>query len=338
MSVPDIFRNVTKNVREALSGREEFKEKAKDLPLFVFQSALSGVGQALLLGDRVKNRIKRLAGQDEDLDEPRQEAADQLDDVEADEEKPVRRKPVIFAPRPESTSPKDGDAGVNGVKARPEPVIFSPAKPKATEPKATEAEKAEPKATEPEKAEATTPETKPAEVEATETAAPAAETAEAEKAEAEKVQPEKAQPEKAEAEQAEAAVSETETIEVPATRTATPETEEAAPEAAAPAAVKVEVAKVEIATPETADTTVAEVTETKVAEPAVATPATDAITVPAEPMPGYAQLTIASLRARMRGKTAEQIRELLTYERATTARAEVVRMYENRLAKLEAAE
>ena len=36
----------------------------------------------------------------------------------------------------------------------------------------------------------------------------------------------------------------------------------------------------------------------------------------------------------MRGKTAEQIRELLAYEQATTGRPSVVRMYENRLAKL----
>jgi hypothetical protein len=40
----------------------------------------------------------------------------------------------------------------------------------------------------------------------------------------------------------------------------------------------------------------------------------------------------------MRGRTAEQIRELIAYERATSAREAVVRMYENRLAKLEAGE
>ena len=55
-------------------------------------------------------------------------------------------------------------------------------------------------------------------------------------------------------------------------------------------------------------------------------------------MPGYSELTVASLRARMRGKTAVQIQELIAYERATSARDAVVKMYENRLAKLEAAE
>ena len=52
-------------------------------------------------------------------------------------------------------------------------------------------------------------------------------------------------------------------------------------------------------------------------------------------MPGYAGLTVASLRARMRGKSAEQIRELLAYEEATSARETVLKMYRNRLAKLE---
>jgi hypothetical protein len=57
-----------------------------------------------------------------------------------------------------------------------------------------------------------------------------------------------------------------------------------------------------------------------------------------EPLPGYSGLTVASLRARMRGKSVEQMGDLLAYEQATTARPEVIRMYENRLAKLEAPE
>jgi hypothetical protein len=67
-----------------------------------------------------------------------------------------------------------------------------------------------------------------------------------------------------------------------------------------------------------------------------ATPA--AVTGLAEPLPGYSELTVASLRARMRGKSAEQISAFLVFEQATTARPEVVRMYENRLAKLQAGE
>ncbi|MFD2348900.1 hypothetical protein ACFSTC_05050 [Nonomuraea ferruginea] len=58
----------------------------------------------------------------------------------------------------------------------------------------------------------------------------------------------------------------------------------------------------------------------------------------AEPLPGFASLSVASLRARMRGKTGEQIAEYLAYEQATSGRPEVIRMYENRLAKLRAGE
>ncbi|MGW4425595.1 hypothetical protein [Streptosporangium sp. NPDC004631] len=311
MAVPDIVRNVTKNVREALSSREEFKEKAKDLPLYVLQTALSGVGQALLLGDRVRTTIKRLTGQTEETketDEASQKPADQraeaAEPVEGTErkaeEKPARREPVIFAPRPETTESKDGEdvkAEANGTKKRPEPVIFAPATSKASAPETTTAQP-EPVA-----------ESRPEPVAGSKTAEP-------------KVEPEVTAP-KAGVETG---------------------TETAGLGIAEPPAVKVEVTEVEVAKPETADAAAVEVTETRVAEPvakvteAVEPAEVAEVTVPAEPMPGHSGLTIASLRARMRGKTAEQIRELLAYERATTARADVVRMYENRLAKIEAAE
>ncbi|MET8870163.1 hypothetical protein ABZW11_45130, partial [Nonomuraea sp. NPDC004580] len=75
-------------------------------------------------------------------------------------------------------------------------------------------------------------------------------------------------------------------------------------------------------------------------EPAAAPepPASPAKVDMTEPLPGYGQLTVASLRARMRGKTAEQIGDYLAYEKATTARPEVIKMFENRLAKLQTAE
>lgn len=157
MAVPDIVRNVTRNVREALSSREGFKEKAKELPLYVLQSALSGVGQALLIGDRMRTTIKRIAGQDDDTEETRPKTADEPGKGEKAEEKvaekPARRAPVIFAPRPESSSPKEDRPEANGAKPRPEPVIFAPAKPKAatgpaSEPKPAEAETTETKAAE----------------------------------------------------------------------------------------------------------------------------------------------------------------------------------------------
>ena len=55
----------------------------------------------------------------------------------------------------------------------------------------------------------------------------------------------------------------------------------------------------------------------------------------AEPIPGYADLSIASLRARLRGLDADGVRALLAYEKATAHRDDVITMFERRLSKIE---
>jgi hypothetical protein len=52
------------------------------------------------------------------------------------------------------------------------------------------------------------------------------------------------------------------------------------------------------------------------------------------PVPGYDLLSVASLRARLRNLDVDQVRELADYERAHTARPDVVTMFERRVAKL----
>ncbi|REE96061.1 hypothetical protein [Thermomonospora umbrina] len=52
------------------------------------------------------------------------------------------------------------------------------------------------------------------------------------------------------------------------------------------------------------------------------------------PVPDYDEATLPQLRARLRGLTADQVKLLREYERRHAARAEVLRMYENRIAKL----
>ncbi|MBO0774559.1 MAG: hypothetical protein J2P35_24170, partial [Actinobacteria bacterium] len=54
----------------------------------------------------------------------------------------------------------------------------------------------------------------------------------------------------------------------------------------------------------------------------------------APPLPNYDELSVASLRARLRGLTAEQVRGLIGYERAHAARPDVISMFERRLDKL----
>lgn len=52
------------------------------------------------------------------------------------------------------------------------------------------------------------------------------------------------------------------------------------------------------------------------------------------PVPDYDHATLPQLRARLRGLNAEQVKVLRAYERDHAARAEVLRMFENRITKL----
>jgi hypothetical protein len=56
----------------------------------------------------------------------------------------------------------------------------------------------------------------------------------------------------------------------------------------------------------------------------------------AAPLPGYDELSVASLRARLRYLDVDQLRQLADYEKAHADRAEVITMFERRIAKLEA--
>jgi hypothetical protein len=55
----------------------------------------------------------------------------------------------------------------------------------------------------------------------------------------------------------------------------------------------------------------------------------------AAPLPNYDELSVASLRARLRNLDVAQVRQLAEYERAHAARADVLSMFERRIAKLE---
>jgi hypothetical protein len=61
-----------------------------------------------------------------------------------------------------------------------------------------------------------------------------------------------------------------------------------------------------------------------------------AAAVVALPVPNYDSLSLPSLRARLRTLNAAQLRELIEYEQAHAARADVVAMFERRIAKLAA--
>ncbi|MEV0588850.1 hypothetical protein [Nonomuraea sp. NPDC050310] len=309
MSLSDVIRSITKTITD--------KEKVKEIPLAIIQGTLSAAGQALLVVDRVKNSIKGLGQKEEEQEETV---------LEVEESKP-RREPVIFAPRPAGGA---AESNGTGSKEKAEPVIFSPAPKKEETP-----EPAAPTAT----------------VSPAETPAPAAEASKAEPAKpAEPVEPAKT------AEAVEPVVSkadEAQAVEPVETVEPKPEPEAEVKPVAKP---KAAATKAEGAAKAKAPAKPRASAASKAAKPAPAAEGGELATavhavestlteepkrVPAdlaEPLPGYATLTVASLRARMRGKTPDQLRELLAYEQATSARADVVKMFENRLAKLETAE
>ena len=73
----------------------------------------------------------------------------------------------------------------------------------------------------------------------------------------------------------------------------------------------------------------APVAEAPVAETATAAPAAEL------PLANYNDLTIASLRARLRNLSVAQLGQLIEYEKSHAGRADVIAMFERRVAKIE---
>jgi hypothetical protein len=82
--------------------------------------------------------------------------------------------------------------------------------------------------------------------------------------------------------------------------------------------------------------TSAEATAGDTAPTTRAEPAPAATKAPAAPLPNYDELSVASLRARLRNMDVAQLRQLADYESAHAGRADVVAMFERRIAKLQA--
>jgi hypothetical protein len=117
---------------------------------------------------------------------------------------------------------------------------------------------------------------------------------------------------------------------VPAQAPAPESAAAAAETAAAPEPVKEEVAEAPATAPEetTPAAPAAQAEAPAPAAPAAETPAAEL------PLPNYDELTVPSLRARMRNLSADQLNELIAYEGAHANRADVIAMFERRIAKL----
>ena len=122
---------------------------------------------------------------------------------------------------------------------------------------------------------------------------------------------------------AEAAAAET----APAAETASAEAAAPTAAAAAETAPAADTAPAETAAPTAAAPTAA-------APTAAAAAGTESGSATALPLPNYDELTIPSLRARLRNLTVEQLNEVIGYEQAHANRADVIAMFERRIAKL----
>jgi len=116
-----------------------------------------------------------------------------------------------------------------------------------------------------------------------------------------------------------------------APETATPKT--AAPETVAPASVVPETVAPETVTPQVKpEAPVSSGGHVRLLPPDEVPAA--AVAAGQLPVPNYDDLSVASLRARLRNLSADQISQLIDYEKAHAGRADVITMFERRIAKL----
>ncbi|MGC1570120.1 MAG: hypothetical protein WA794_29230, partial [Trebonia sp.] len=188
----------------------------------------------------------------------------------------------------------------------------------ATDEAAAEAKAAAPKTVTPE---TVTPETVTPETVTPETVTP--ETVTPETVTPETVTPETATPM--------TVTPETVTPETVTPETVTPET--VTPETVTPETVTPETVTPETVTPETVTPEMGG-GHVKLLPGDAAPAAAPAASTEALPLPNYDDLTIASLRARLRNLSADQLAQLVDYEKSHANRADVVQMFERRIAKL----
>jgi hypothetical protein len=282
-------------------------ERIKEAPVQALRGVLAGIGQVLLFTDKLRN--KNAAAQADDAEGGTATATAVADPPEAPPaEASVATEASVSAEG--SVAAEDGTAAEAPVTA--EAAVAAEAVPAAEAAPAADA-------------------APPADAASTADAAPAAEAAPAKaarsRASSAKASPAKAGP--AKTGPAKTGPAKTRTPSKPRDLDKTgnvrvlPE-DEAGSEDAAP-----------VAEEPVAEEPVAEAP--KAEAPKAETPKGEAAGTATElPLPSYDDLTVASIRARLRNLTAAQVATLADYEKTHEARPEVITMFERRIAKLEA--
>jgi hypothetical protein len=274
--------------------KDQVQETVSELPVHAARLAVMGVGQALLLTDRVRKDYKEaresgLAPVLGRLIDDAENLTGRLVGKVTSRVVPDGRTSAEESAAPTATGPEiavgkpAAASRTRPATARPKPPTPSPAAPKG-------------RTAAPSRAKGTTPSSRPATDRAgTKPAKPAGSSRNTGAAGAGLAEPAAAKPTPPAA-----ATKPPATRKPPARKTATP--------AKAPAPPK----------------------ET----PTAAAPGGGTTTGADLPIADYDHATIASVRARLRTLNARQVNELRDYERAHAARAEFLRMFENRIAKL----
>jgi hypothetical protein len=295
----------------------QVNDRLKEIPAQALRTLFATVGQLLLVADRFRARAaEQLSGSDEST------ATRPADQAPAE-------APPVTPPAPRTASAQDAESArwrsldktgnvrlLHGNEEQDAEDLDASVTPSATGPSSSAAAFSEPVAP--------TPEPVPAPAEYTPTEpVPAV--------------PTPAEPQPAEPQPADPAVPEPADLAVP--QPADPAVPDAAdlavPQPAEPAVPDA----ADLAIPEPADPAVPDAADLAPVEPPAETAPDGPTTAEppagaAPPIPNYDQLTVPSLRARLRGLDADGVQVLLDYEKAHEGRPAVITMFERRLIKL----
>jgi hypothetical protein len=293
----------------------QVSERIKEAPAQALRGVFAGIGQLLLITDKLRNKAP--AGQD--VSRARTSGASgtvtattaarpagQREEAAAAPATPAATEPVTSATAPAATAAADEAAAAESAAAKSAAARRAPAKPTTAKP-------------------ATKPTGKPTTARRTPARPATAQTAPAEPAAGEPPKPPKRQSTRD--------FDKTGNVRLLGE-------EDSSPLSAAASAIQAE----PVTTPEPVTATEPEAVTATEPEAVTATEpeavsGAEPVSGPADsapPLPNYDELSVASLRARLRNLDVAQVAQLADYERAHAARADVLAMFERRIAKLEA--
>jgi hypothetical protein len=293
----------------------QVSERIKEAPAQALRGVFAGIGQLLLITDKLRNKAP--AGQD--VSRARTSGASgtvtattaarpagQREEAAAPPATPAATEPVTSATAPAATAAADEAAAAESAAAKSAAARRAPAKPTTAKP-------------------ATKPTGKPTTARRSPARPATAKTAPAEPAAGEPPKPPKRQSTRD--------FDKTGNVRLLGE-------EDSSPLSAAASAIQAE----PVTTPEPVTATEPEAVTATEPEAVTATEpeavsGAEPVSGPADsapPLPNYDELSVASLRARLRNLDVAQVAQLADYERAHAARADVLAMFERRIAKLEA--